>query len=182
MRILPQETICMVIDYQEKLVPAIAEKDKFIATSIKLLHGLEVLGVNRILTTQYKKGLGDNIPVIKQAAGEAESFDKRTFSAWQEDAVQKAISPDCKNVLICGMEAHICVLQTALDLKAAGYQPILVADCISSRDLKDKEIAFSRAQMEGIFLTTYESVLFELANSSGTDTFRQISAIIKTES
>ena len=144
MRIRPEESVCMVIDYQEKLVPAVAEREKFLAKSEKLLHGMQVLGVKRILTTQYKKGLGDNIERIKEAAGEAEEFDKLSFSAWGEKAVRDAVPENCKNVIICGMEAHICVLQTALDLKEAGYRPVLITDCITARDLADKQIAASQ--------------------------------------
>lgn len=180
MRILAEETICMVIDYQEKLVPAVAEREEFLSTSIKFLHGMQVLGIPRILTTQYKKGLGDNISSIKEAAGEAKEFDKISFSAWGQEELKKALPEHCKNVLICGMEAHICVLQTALDLKEAGYRPVLVADCITARNLKDKEIAFLRARMEGVTFTTYESILYELSQVAGTDSFKQISAIIKS--
>ena len=180
MRIIPEETVCMVIDYQEKLVPAVAEREKFLEKSIKLLHGMQILKVPRILTTQYKKGLGDNIPEIKEAAGEAEEFDKLSFSAWGEAAVRAALPEDCKNVVICGMETHICVLQTALDLKEAGYRPVLVTDCITARDLEDKKTAFLRAQMEGVTFTTYESILYELSQVAGTPEFKQISAIIKS--
>ena len=179
MRIRPEESVCMVIDYQEKLVPAVAEREKFLEKSEKLLHGMQVLGVKRILTTQYKKGLGDNIERIKEAAGEAEEFDKLSFSAWGEKAVRDAVPENCKNIIICGMEAHICVLQTALDLKEAGYRPVLIADCITARDLADKQTAFLRAQMEGVTFSTYESILYELSEVAGTPSFKQISAIIK---
>lgn len=180
MRIRPEESVCMVIDYQEKLVPAVAEREKFLAKSKKLLHGMQVLEVPRILTTQYKKGLGDNIAEIKEAAGEAKEFDKLTFSVWGEKAVRETMPKNCKNVIICGMEAHICVLQTVLDLKEAGYRPVLVTDCITARDLADKQTAFLRAQMEGVTFTTYESILYELSEVSGTPSFKQISAIIKS--
>ena len=96
-----------------------------------------------------------------------------------EKAVRDAVPENCKNIIICGMEAHICVLQTALDLKEAGYRPVLIADCITARDLADKQTAFLRAQMEGVTFSTYESILYELSEVAGTPSFKQISAIIK---
>ena len=80
---------------------------------------------------------------------------------------------------MCGIEAHVCVLQTAIDLKEAGYTPILVTDCISSRKAGDKEIALIRAQQEGVLLSTSEALLFELTRRAGTDVFKQISRLVK---
>ena len=84
-----------------------------------------------------------------------------------------------KNVIICGIESHVCVLQTVIDLIELGYQPVLVEDCISSRRLHDKEVAVMRARDEGAVITTYESLLFELTKAAGTDRFRQISKLVK---
>ena len=81
--------------------------------------------------------------------------------------------------LICGIEAHICVLQTAIDLKAAGYQPVIVADCVSSRKELDKELGLKRAEQEGILITSKEAILFELTRKAGGPVFKQISALIK---
>lgn len=179
MRILAEETSCLVIDYQERLVPAMANKEALLSNSVKLLEGLKALGIPMTITGQYTKGLGLNVPEIFAAAGTEAYFDKMSFSSYELEEVKAALNSRGKNVIICGIEAHVCVLQTAIDLKEAGYQPILVTDCISSRKESDKEIALIRAQQEGILLTTSESILFELTRRAGTDVFKQISRLVK---
>lgn len=181
MRISAENTTCLVIDYQEKIVPAMAHKEELLANSVKLLKGLKLLGIPMTITGQYTKGLGLNLPEIFEAAGTEEYFDKLSFSSYEVEGVKRALgeAPERKNVILCGIEAHVCVLQTAIDLKEAGYQPVLVADCISSRKDSDREIALIRAQQEGILLTTSEAVLFELTKKAGTDVFKQISKLVK---
>ena len=90
-----------------------------------------------------------------------------------------AAFPERKTVVLLGIESHICVLQTALDLKEAGYEPVVAADCVDSRKARDREMALRRMEQEGIRLATVESCLFELLGRAGTDTFRQISRLIK---
>lgn len=179
MRISAENTSCIVIDYQEKLVPAMSDKEALIANSVTLLKGLKLFEIPMILTTQYAKGLGNNVPEICEAMGKAEAIDKITFSAYETAAVCEAMDKTRKNVIICGMEAHICVLQTAIDLKEAGYQPIIVTDCVSSRRESDKAFGIVRAEQEGILLTTKEAILFELTRKAGGPVFKQISALIK---
>ena len=103
-----------------------------------------------VMTQQYTKGIGMTIPSITEAAGISEYFDKITFSCFEDEAVRSKMEAlGKKTVIVCGIEAHICVLQTCIDLKAAGYTPVLVTDCISSRKASDKEVALMRAQSEG---------------------------------
>ena len=170
MRILAENTSCIVIDYQEKILPAMSGREELVANSAALLKGLNLLEIPMVLTTQYAKGLGNNIPEICEAIGSDVAYDKTTFSAMDKER---------KNVLICGIEAHICVLQTAIDLKAAGYQPVIVADCVSSRKELDKELGLKRAEQEGILITSKEAILFELTRKAGGPVFKQISALIK---
>ena len=179
MRILAENTSCLVIDYQERLVPAMTGKETLIANSVKLLEGLKVLGIPMTITGQYTKGLGLNLPEIFKAAGTEEYFDKLSFSSYEVEGVKKALESRGQFVILCGIEAHVCVLQTAIDLKEAGFAPILVTDCISSRKESDKEIALLRAQQEGILLTTSEAILFELTRRAGSDVFKQISKLVK---
>lgn len=178
MRILAEDTTCIIVDYQEKILPTIAKKEELIETSVKLLKGLNILGVPMHITGQYTKGLGLNIPKICEAAGTEEYTDKLVFSCAQVKEVQEAIKGK-KNVIVCGIEAHVCVLQTVIDLIEMGYQPVVVEDCVSSRNLNDKKIAMKRMQAEGAIITTYESLLFELLGKAGTDTFKQISKLVK---
>lgn len=179
MRILAENTQCLVIDYQEKIVPAMANKEELLKNSVKLLRGLKILEIPMLITGQYTKGLGLNVPEIFEAVQTDAYIDKMTFSSYEEPEVQKALCKERNVVLICGIEAHVCVLQTAIDLKEAGYQPVLVTDCISSRKESDMEIALLRAKQEGILLTTSEAILFELTRRAGTDVFKQISKLVK---
>lgn len=179
MRILSEDTRCIVIDYQEKLLPAMAEKEALLKKTVTLLKGLRELEIPITMTTQYARGLGLNVKEICEAIGSDTYFDKKSFSAFEVPEVQKELEKGRVNVIICGIEAHVCVLQTIMDLSEAGYQPILVEDCVSSRDLHDKEMAVKRAAMEGALITTMESLLFELTQGAASPHFKQISALIK---
>lgn len=176
MRIELEQCVAAVVDFQEKLVPVIHEKESLIERSGILLSGLKVLEVPICMTQQYTKGLGMTVPEITEAVGSEEYLEKIEFSSY--DAIAKSIKGK-KFVIVCGIEAHICVLQTVIDLKAKGYQPVLVVDCISSRKKSDKKIALRRAEAEGAILTTSESLLFELLKKAGTDTSKKIQKLIK---
>lgn len=178
MRILLEDTICMAVDYQEKLMPVISGQNEVVQDSVILLKGMKALGVPVVVTTQYSKGLGATIPEIQAAADTDLYFDKRSFSAWEEDRVQEALKGK-QVVLLCGTEAHVCVLQTAIDLKEHGFCPVLVTDCIGSRKMIDKEFGLERAKQEGIMLTTKEAVLFELTRSSLHPAFKIVSNLVK---
>lgn len=179
MRIKAEDTRCIVIDYQEKILPAMSGKEELLKNTIMLLEGLKILEIPMTLTTQYAKGLGLNVKEICEAIGTSVYIDKKSFSAYETEEVREILEQGRKNVIICGIEAHVCVLQTIIDLKAAGYQPILVEDCVTSRNLHDKEIAIRRAEAEGAIITTKESLLFELTRQAGTPVFKQISMLIK---
>lgn len=176
MRIERTDAVGLVIDYQEKLVPAMNEKEQLIQNTRILLEGLKILDVPMILTQQYTKGLGMTTETITEAVGHTEYVDKIRFSAYED--VKEQIQGK-RFVIVCGMESHICVLQTVIELKEAGFIPVLVTDCIASRKEKDKEMALIRAQQEGAILTTYEAVLFELLKAAGTETSKKIQKLIR---
>lgn len=180
MRIIPENTMALTIDMQAKLVPAMSGSEHCVARTVLLMRGLNELGIHQIISQQYTKGLGMSIPEIYEALGSEEYFDKTTFSCWKNDAIREHIeAAGKKNIIISGIEAHICVLQTCIDLKEAGYQPILVTDAISSRDPRDRESAIMRAQQEGVLLTCTETVLYELLIDSKAPAFRAISDLVK---
>lgn len=176
MRIERERAVALVIDYQEKLVPVMHEKETLIHNSCILLEGLNTLEVPMVLTQQYTKGLGMTVEEIANAAETSAYIDKISFTAF--DCVKEQIK-DKKFVIVCGIETHICVLQTVIDLKAAGFVPVLVADCVSSRKSEDKQMALERARQEGAIVTTYESLLFELLKVAGTDTSKKIQKLIR---
>lgn len=180
MRILKEDCVALVIDYQEKLVPAMSGIEPLLDRSEILLKGLHALEVPMLISQQYPRGLGQTLPRILEAAGHAPTFDKVSFSLWDDEPLRSVIEQSGKKtVLICGIEAHVCVLQTAVDLLEKGYRVVLVDDCISSRKPSDKAIASKRAAQEGAVLTTSEALLFELQRISGTLTFKIISKLVK---
>lgn len=183
MRISAKDTICLVIDYQERLIPSIGENELLLENSRKLLLGLKLLKIPFLVTQQYTKGLGatvSEIADILDMPATTSAMDKITFSAWENEPIRKALENQHKrNVIVCGTEAHICVLQTLIDLQNNGYQVILPTDCIGSRKEIDKAGAIQRSLYEGALLTTYEALLFELTQVAGTEVFRQLVKIIK---
>lgn len=176
MRIERENTVALVIDYQEKLVPVMDEKERLIQNSSILLAGLKYLGVPMIVTQQYTKGLGITVQEIREAMESDDYIDKISFTAF--NSVKEQIR-DKKFVIVCGIEAHICVLQTVIDLVEAGFVPVVVEDCLSSRKPNDKEVAIRRMLQEGAIVTTYESLLFELLKIAGTEESKRIQRLIK---
>lgn len=180
MRIQASDTIAIPVDFQERLVPAIDNGSAIVKKSAMLINGLRILDIPIVITRQYPKGLGDIVPEIKEVLDSYETYDKLSFSVCGEQSFMVHITQsDRKNVVVCGIEAHVCVLQTVIDLKAKGYTPVLVADCIGSRNPEDMKYAITRARDEGAVITTAESILFELTEKAGTDKFKAISKLVK---
>lgn len=180
MRIIKEQAVGLIIDIQERLVPHIADHEELIRNVEILLRGLSVLEVPLLLTEQYRKGLGETVSPVRESVKRYEPLEKLSFSCCDDPQfLGKLNSLNRKFVIICGIESHVCVLQTTIDLLEAGYLPVVIADCVSSRKLADKEIAIQRMRQEGAIISSYESVLFELARVSGTDTFKAISKLVK---
>lgn len=180
MRITKENTIGLVIDIQERLVPAMFEKETLLKNCQVLINGLNELGVQFVVTQQYTKGLGDTAEQIREVVPCFNYIEKRDFSCCDEPVfAEKLKDLDAKNIIICGIESHVCVLQTAVDLKAAGYNPVVVLDCVSSRVPASIELAKERFRFEGIMMTSYESILFELTRSAAAPEFKAISKLVK---
>jgi len=190
MKLKKKCAVLVGIDFQEKLMPAMGGSEEVTEAAAKLVKGCRVLGVPMVFTQQYTKGLGATVaPVIEAlsepaASGEASPevpfIEKLSFSAAGEPAFMEALeSAGKKAVILAGVEAHVCVLQTALDLMEKGYAVYLAADAISSRNKTDKKYALRRMQEEGAVITTCEAILFELLQGAKEQGFKQISAIVK---
>ena len=180
MRITKENSVGLVIDIQERLFPVMDEKEIFLKNTLILVQGLAELKLPLIVTQQYTKGLGNTLSEIREEIQEFSYIEKRDFSCFDEPAfVEKLNNLEPKNIIICGIESHVCVLQTAVDLKEAGYNPVVVIDCVSSRTKESFEIAKERFRHEGILMTSYESVLFELTRSSAALEFKAISNLVK---
>ncbi|MCD6354019.1 MAG: hydrolase [Prolixibacteraceae bacterium] len=180
MRITKENTTGLIIDIQERLFPVMHGKEQLLKNCQILISGLEALNLPLITTQQYTKGLGETLPEIKSIITNFSFIEKSSFSCFDEpEVLEKLKKVETKNILICGIESHVCVLQTAVDFKAAGFIPIVVTDCVSSRIKENIELAKERFRHEGIMMTSYESILFELTRSSAAPEFRTISKLVK---
>lgn len=180
MRILREETLALVIDIQERLLPVMFQKELVVKNTSILLNGLNELEIPISISQQYTKGLGETVEEIKACFIDFQAFEKRDFSCCDEKEIITHLKKQGKkNILVCGIEAHVCVLQTAVDLKDAGFNPIVVLDCVSSRSKENLELAKERFRFENILMTSYESILFELTRSSSASEFRAISKLVK---
>lgn len=174
-----QESRLLIVDVQEKLVPKIFGLERMLANCQMLLQGAKILGVPAFATEQYPKGLGPTVPQLAQLLDSP--LPKLRFScaevlAWSMAAEQ---ADDRFQIVVAGIEAHVCVLQTVLDLLGSGFQVFVAADAVSSRQEFDCKIALDRMANGGATIVTTESVLFEWCEASGTPEFKQISQLIK---
>ena len=180
MRIIREKTAAMIIDIQEKFIPHMFYNHKLIENMEKLVRGVKILEIPMIMTEQYKKGLGETIEPVRAALEEVEAREKMTFSCCDtEHIAQEVEGMEKKFVILAGIESHICVMQTAVDLLGKGYIPVVVEDCISSRKENDKNVAVERMRQEGAIITTYESILFELCRDARSAEFKGISQLVK---
>ncbi|MBU0762350.1 MAG: hydrolase [Candidatus Altiarchaeota archaeon] len=171
------ESVLVVVDIQEKFRPHIHEWDVMLGNSIKLIKGLKILDVPVVVTEQYPKGLGETVAEIKEVL-EFKPVEKTCFSCMGEEGFRKNISGK-KQVILCGIEAHVCIMQTTLQLLDEGYEVYLVVDAMSSRKKSDKRIALRRATQKGAIPVSTEMVLFELLKDAKNLGFKEIQAIVK---
>ncbi len=181
MRILAEDTLALIIDFQEKLVPVINNQEELLHNTEILMKGLKALGIEMVVTQQYTKGIGMTVSELMEVfEGSFEYLDKVSFSCAEDETIYGKIAESGKkNIIVCGVEAHICVLQTVIDLIAKGYKVVLVEDCVGSRRESDRQVGIKRAITEGALPTTYEAILFELTRKAKTDVFKVISKLIK---
>jgi nicotinamidase-related amidase len=180
MRILKEQTVGLIIDVQEKLFPHIYHSEVLEKNIHILIEGLKTLGIPIIVTEQYTKGLGFTIPSLSSSLEGISRLEKKSFSCCDDPGFLNEIQRvNKKNVIIAGIESHVCVLQTCIDLLEQDYQPVVIEDCVSSRRQNDKETAMRRLIQEGVLISNYESILFELARYSGTESFKVISKLVK---
>jgi len=180
MRIKKEYSAGLIIDIQEKLFPHVNDHDKLLLNVKKLIAGLEALDIPVVTTQQYTKGLGPTLSEISSCFKNFRFHEKLSFSCCDDEEFMKALKPLNKEyIIICGIETHVCVLQTAIDLIEEDYTPVIVEDCVGSRNENDKKIAIERMRQEGAIIVTYESILFELCRFAGNDQFKLISKIVK---
>jgi nicotinamidase-related amidase len=174
-----EHTALLVIDVQERLMPVIYEREKIFSNVNKLLRGAEILNLETLITEQYPKGLGNTCSEV-QLPENPNIIEKVCFSCMLSEPVSEQLKlTNITDIIICGVESHICVLKTTLDALKAGYRVHVVADAVSSRTAENKQIAVERMRQSGAFITSTESILFMLLEQAGTDEFKAISKLIK---
>ena len=170
----------LVVDIQERLVPAMFEKERMVENAARLVRGSQALGLPVWITEQYRKGLGATVAEVAVALKGVVPIEKTTFSACGAPAVLDALgSRAITDVILCGIEAHVCVTQTCLDLLAKGYRAFVVADATGSRAAANHQAGLDRMRDAGAVIVSTEMTLFEMLERAGTDEFKQILSIVK---
>lgn len=177
------KSFLLLIDMQERLLPAMAGGKEVERRCGILLEAAKQLEVPVLASEQYPKGLGHTVPGLRAALGNAPIFEKTAFSCWREPALKQALIAHHESgrpqVVIAGIEAHVCVAQTALDLAAAGFAVFAVADAMTSRAARSAELAESRLRHAGVFVINTEMAVFELLGRAGTPAFKALSVLIR---
>lgn len=175
-----ENVVLLIVDIQGKLAHLMDKKELLFKNVQNLIKGSRTLGIPILWVEQNPQGLGATIPEIADMLSDIQPISKMSFSSCRNDRFLKTLSDlDRKQVLISGIETHICVYQTAADLVDMGYEVQAVADAVSSRSLENKEIGLQRMKDSGVSLTSVETALFELLKVAEGEQFRQIIRIIK---
>jgi nicotinamidase-related amidase len=174
----------LIIDVQEKLLPAIAGKDRVVERCVRLVRAARRLGIPITLSEQYPQGLGPTVDTIREAfANDGFVGDKVEFSCLRSEALRERLHELRRQgrpqVVIGGTEAHVCVAQTAIDLEAQGFEAFVVADAVGSRSKVSRKLALGRLLNSGVDIVDSEMVTFEWLERAGTPEFKELQALVK---
>jgi len=179
-RITRAKTGLIVVDIQEKFVPVILELPRVIQNSLRLINGAGILQLPIFVTEQYRKGLGATVSEIASAIPDFAPMEKNSFSCCGAPGFFEALrAKGVQDVVLCGIEAHVCVCQTCLGLLDAGFRPCVVADAISSRTPENHRLGIERMRDAGAVIVSTEMILFELLERAGTDEFKRMLKLVK---
>jgi len=173
--LVPDQCTLIVIDIQEKLLPPIFQKEQLLRNAQLLIRMAGILKIPTLLTTQYSKGLGSTVSEVASLLPQTPSLEKLTFSCFASDVFCSALKrvPGNRNtVLLCGMESHICVAQTALAALREGYLVHVASDAVSSRTEWNWKIGLDRMKAAGAVISSTEMAIYEALGSSGTSEFK----------
>lgn len=177
MRLDPATSVLCVIDVQERLLAAMPDADRVVARSRRLAEAAALLGVKRMLTEQYPQGLGATPPAL--AALLPQPIVKMSFSCCGCDGFDTGVAALTGAVVLAGLETHVCVTQTALDLLARGTFVFVAVDAVASRHSVDHDVALRRLEAAGVVLTTSEAVLFEWCRSADHPQFQAVRRLVR---
>src|SRR2546428_2538213 len=172
----------VVVDIQEKLLPPIFQKEQLVKNSQLLIRLAGILRIPTLMTTQYAKGLGGTVPEIASLLPETEPIDKQMFSCFGSDvfcSMLKRMPGKRNTVLLCGMESHICVMQTALGALREGYLVHVASDAVSSRTEWNWKIGLERMRAAGAIISSTEMMIYELLRGSGAPAFKELLPYLK---
>ncbi|MDA7085390.1 hydrolase [Pseudomonas sp. SA3-5] len=175
MRIKAETSTLLIIDIQARLFPVIQDSAALAENALWLQQVAQRIGVPVLLTEQYSKGLGQTIPSLRDGHPASAIIEKLHFSAVSEGELFKRAGGERAQFVVCGSEAHVCVLQTVLDLLAEGRQVFVVAEAVGSRQASDKALALARMQQAGASIVSREMVAFEWLEQAGNPLFREVS-------
>ena len=167
----------IVIDIQQKLLPPIFQKEQLVRNAQLLIRAAGILEIPALVSTQYRKGLGDTVPEIASLLGDVEPVDKNLFSCFGSDVfctLLKRFPEQRKTLLLCGMESHICVMQTALAALREGYLVHVASDAVSSRTEWNWKIGLDRMRTAGAIISSTEMMIYELLRSSSSAAFKEL--------
>lgn len=177
-----ERAVLVLIDMQHRLADAMPRRDAVIGASALLARAALTLDIPVIVTRQYPAGLGDTVPEIAEALGAHEPVDKVAFDCLREPAFRARLeATGRRQVVLAGMEAHICVTQTALALNEAGFDVQVVADAVCSRRDADRDVALDRLRAAGVVVTAAESVIYEALGQAGTPEFKAVLELVKAQ-
>lgn len=174
-----ENTLLLVIDLQEKLMPAIYESEKIIKNSKTLLKVFDMYGIKKIATEQYPKGLGQSVSEIKENLDDENIFSKTSFDAITDEVSSYLKENKITNVIITGAETHICVYQTVRRLLFEGYKVFVVEDAVSSFNKEQKDLGLKAMSDMGASLVNTEILMFDLASDAKDENFKEISKMVK---
>ncbi len=175
-----QDALAVLIDVQEKLLPAIADHEALLARMLAFTTAMQTLGVPILCTEQYPKGLGPTVPALRDALDGAPILAKTAFGCLGDDAfLQRLQSAGRGTLLVAGIETHVCVLQTALQARQHGYRVHVIEDCVGSRKPADKAAGLERMRSAGCIGSGLEMAVFELLARAGTAEFKAILPLVK---
>lgn len=177
----PSEAVLLVVDIQERFVDAINECERVIKRSRIMLEACGKLGIPVIVSEQYPKGLGHTVrELLENLPENTPIFEKTAFGCGADPAIHEALAAlGRRQVMVCGIEAHVCVNQTVHQLLQAGYQVHLIQDAISSRSKKDAKTAFKKMHQSGAIPSGVEMAMFELMGNARHERFKELQALIK---
>jgi nicotinamidase-related amidase len=178
----PNQCALIVIDIQEKLLPPIFRKEQLVRNAQLLIRLAGILKIPTLMSTQYSKGLGNTVPEIASLLPEVPPLEKTAFSCFGSDifcAALKRVPGNRNTILLCGMETHICVAQTALAALREGYLVHVAADAVGSRTELNWQIGLDRMRAAGAVISSTEMMIYEALRSSGTSEFKDMLKYLK---